>query len=134
MQQQNDSYIKETLFNDLPEDFKKKLVELRNLSQEKFTFGMSHPLKNVCENVSIPDCDKLQNQFSEYVDIFNSIENKTLVVNPDYFHETAKEFTEFKNFYKNNLHNKDVVNEFECLYAMMEERYKEIKEKYTKKT
>lgn len=132
--QSNNDYIsKETLFNDLPENLKKQLVELRNLSQQKYTFGMSHPLKNMCENVTVPDCKKLQEQFTMFVDIFNNLNEKDIIVNPDYFQEQTKEFTTFKNFYKNNINNLDIANEFEATIAMMEKRYKEISTLYKKK-
>lgn len=123
----------ETLFNDLPEEIKKSLVELRNLSQKKYTFGMSHPLKNTCENITVPDCTKLHDEFSNYVSIFNQI-NGNVIVSQEYFQKEIAEFTEFRDFYNNNMNNKDIVDEFEATIAMMDKKYSEIKENYIKKT
>ncbi|OQS54658.1 hypothetical protein EHP00_426 [Ecytonucleospora hepatopenaei] len=123
----DESISNEMLFNDLPENIKRQFVELRNLSQKKYTFGMSHPLKNTCENISVPECQKFYEQFGKYVTIFNDLNTTHVEINQDFFQKELEEFTRFKNIYTNNLLNKDIVGEMETVVKMMEKKYEEIK-------
>lgn len=123
----DESISNEMLFNDLPENIKRQFVELRNLSQKKYTFGMSHPLKNTCENISVTECQKFYEQFGKYVTIFNDLNTTHVEINQDFFQKELEEFTRFKNIYTNNLLNKDIVGEMETVVKMMEKKYEEIK-------
>ncbi|EED44077.1 hypothetical protein EBI_25987 [Enterocytozoon bieneusi H348] len=129
---QNSNFIsKETLFNDLPPELKKKLIELRNLSQNKFTFPKTHPLKKI-DHISIPSCNKLYDQFCEIVKLTNCLSGKNSI--EDNYNQSVKDFSQFANHYKNNINNLNIVDEFEKTIALFDEKYQELSKKYKSRT
>ncbi|KAL6122303.1 hypothetical protein NUSPORA_00667 [Nucleospora cyclopteri] len=124
---QNQKLSKETIFNDLPSEVKKKLVEIRNMGQNSFTFAMSHPLKDM-GSVSIPSCKNLYNQFLEIIKHTEDLKDKQNI--SENYKTSVKNFKEFANEYKNNLNNKNIVDEFDKTYELMNLKYKDLIKKY----
>lgn len=138
----NNFYSKDTLFNDLPSDLKKKLVDLRNLSQLNYTFPKTHPLLDH-GYTSIPSSEKYQEQFYELVGILRDIQNNTSTNNTnsnnklsteDHFAQESDYLMKFMNIYKNNQGNHSIVDEYEKTISMMDEKYREISAKHNKRT
>ncbi|ELA42292.1 uncharacterized protein VICG_00692 [Vittaforma corneae ATCC 50505] len=130
-----ETFSKDTLFNDLPQSIKQKIVNIRNLSiqyrsipQTVYASGVKGDSSELAffEHVSVPSSKSLCDTFLRMAQAIEKLESVDATC--DLKKELA-EFSEFVNFYRLETNNIDFIGELEKTIGMMESKFEKIKEK-----
>lgn len=115
---------RETLFNDLPQGIKQKIINIRNIASLQPAKSSPAPLKDL-GNSSIPSCQPLRKTFMALCEASQSLKPTNVEA------ALAAEVTELKAFieaYKSSIECRDFVGEFEKTIQQLEARYKKLKQ------
>lgn len=114
---------KETLFNDLPQNIKQKIISVRNLGTFQPIGAAPVPLKEF-GSICIPSARGLHSTFLQICEMAKNLK-------PSNVEESLRsEIAEFKRFvdaYKLSINDRDFVGEFDKTIQMMECRFRNIK-------
>lgn len=113
-----ENFSKDTLFNDLPQNIKQKIMSIRKLGSEipkQYTFA---PLPNF-DYIVVPSTKQLGKDFmriastklDKEIDVTESLKKK------------ADEFNEFVNTYKTEINETDFISEMEKTIGLMENKF-----------
>ena len=116
-----DFFSNDTLFNDLPQNVKQKIINIRNLSvQSKKVAPM--PFKEF-GHLSVPSSKGLFENFLKMAKVYEKLENFDVTTN---LKKEFAEFEEFVNFYRMEVNNTDFICEMEKIIGMMEDRFEKL--------
>lgn len=116
-----DFFSKDTLFNDLPQQIKQKIINLRNLSiqSKKVT---SIPLKEF-GHIAVPSSKGLCDNFLKMAKALEKLQNFDATEN---LKKEFQEFEEFVNLYRMEVNNTDFIAEMERTIGMMEDKFNKL--------
>lgn len=118
-----EEFSKDTLFNDLPQVVKQKIINLRNLSFPQNRTTNSIPLKKF-GHVSIPSTDNLVETFLEMVSGSSNLAKGFDAT--ESFKTKAAEFSEFVNLYRMAVDEVDFVAEIDKTIGLMQNKYEKL--------
>lgn len=130
-----ETFSKDTLFNDLPQYIKQKIVSIRNLSiqhrsvpQADYTPGFKEGSSELAffDHISVPSSKSLYDTFLRMAQVIEKLETFDAT---NSLKEKLAEFSEFVGFYKLEVNNTDFIGELEKTIGMMESKFEKIKEK-----
>lgn len=114
-------FSKDTLFNDLPQNIKQKIINIRNMSV--------HPKKislvsfKEFSHTTVPSSKGLIDDFLKMGKAYKKLENFDAT---EGLKKELEEFEEFVNFYRMEVNNKDFVSEMEKTVGMMEDKFEKL--------
>lgn len=114
---------KETYFNDLPEYFKKKIINIRNLGNMRNEKLVMVPL-NDFDEVTVSSSKQLYNIGLE---ILESLKNIQPINVEEKLREEVKQFKNYVSIYNNSLSERNFIGEMDKTIQLLEERYKKLK-------
>lgn len=123
-------FSKDTLFNNLPQSVKQKIINIRNLSLQHrnplYIPGSDSGVSDCgfFEHISVPSSKKLYDAFLKMAKAIQKLDNYDAT---DNLHTEALEFIEFVKNYKMEINNTDFIAEFEKTIGMMESKFESLK-------
>ncbi|KAM0680760.1 hypothetical protein GINT2_001033 [Glugoides intestinalis] len=125
---QSQFFTKDTLFNELPQTIKHKIMNIRSLSmQHKHTPTHKEDnsaVLNFFEHVSVPSSKSLHNKCLEIAKALEKMEDFDAT---DALKKEVTEFSEFVSFYRMEINNIDFLAELEKTIGLMENSFEKLK-------
>lgn len=124
-----DFFSKDTLFNDLPQNIKQRIINIRNVSlQHRGLPGGSRAAGSPTEltlfdHISVPSSASLCETFLRMAQAIEKIENVDATEN---LKKEARSFSEFVGFYRLETNNTDFIGELEKTIGMMENKFERL--------
>lgn len=122
-----ESFSKDTLFNDLPQIIKQKIINIRNLSIQHKSIPLSSSNTtdlSFFEHISVPSSKNLCDTFLRMANSISNLENFDASAN---LKREIAEFSEFVAFYRLETNNTDFIGELEKTIGMMEDKFIKLK-------
>lgn len=122
-----ESFSKDTLFNDLPQIIKQKIINIRNLSIQHKSIPLSSSNTtdlSFFEHISVPSSKNLCDTFLRMANSIPNLENFDASAN---LKREIAEFSEFVAFYRLETNNTDFIGELEKTIGMMEDKFIKLK-------
>lgn len=116
-----DSFSKDTLFNDLPQSIKQKIINIRSLGVYKPGVCLEPMVE--FEHVPMPSSTALFDTFIKMARAFEHLDNFDAT---DSLRQEIAEFIEFVNIYKAQTNNVDFISELEKTIGVMEDKFNKI--------
>lgn len=126
-------FSKDTLFNNLPQIVKQKIVNIRNLSlQHRNPLYIPETDANISdcggfEHIFVPSSKKLYDTFLKMAKVIQKLESYDVTNN---LRAEALEFIEFVKNYKMEINNTDFIAELEKTIGMMESKFEHLKNEF----
>lgn len=116
-------FTKDTLFNDLPQAVKQKIINIRNLSFPSSKLSSSIPLKDF-DHITVPSSKNLSSTFVRMATSFPSIKKGFDAT--ESLKKEVDEFVEFVRLYRMETNDIDFVAELDKTIGLMENKYEKI--------
>lgn len=116
-------FTKDTLFNDLPQVVKQKIINIRNLSFPPGRLTVPVPIKDF-DHIAVPASSRLSSTFLRMVKGFPSIAKG--VDATESLRREVGEFTELVNLHRMETNDIDFVAELDKTIGLMENRYEKL--------
>lgn len=123
-----ENFTKDTLFNDLPQQIKQKIMNIRNLGHP--LTKTSFPTVRGFDHMAIPSSKSLNENFVKMIEAIPSKGAIEAIDATESLKSEFTEFTEFVNTYKNSINETDFISEMEKVIGLMESKYEKIARKF----
>lgn len=125
---QSQFFTKDTLFNELPQTIKQKIMNIRSLSMQ-YKHTHTHKEDNSAalaffEHISVPSSRSLHNTCLEIAKAFEKMEDFDAT---DALKKDVSEFSEFVSLYRMEINNIDFIAELEKTIGLMENDFEKLK-------
>lgn len=117
------SITKDTLFNDLPQHVKQKIINIRTLGSLNRSESLPTPIKEY-SHTSIPSVKNINDVFVDLCKCAQNLKNFNCTQS---LKDELNKFCLFSDLYRANLEEKDFVAEFEKTISMLESRFDALK-------
>lgn len=116
-------FTKDTLFNDLPQAVKQKIITIRNLSFPSVKLTEPAPIKNF-DHIAVPSSCRLSSTFLKMAKSFPSITKGFDAT--ESLRKEVGEFMEFVNLHRMETNDIDFVAELDKTIGLMESKYEKL--------
>lgn len=120
---QMNGFTKDTLFNDLPQAVKQKIISIRNLSFPSGKLTSSASLKDF-DHIAVPSSKNLSSTFLRMATSFPSIGKGFDAT--ESLRKEVDEFSEFVGLYRMETNDIDFIVELDKTIGLMESRYEKL--------